>query len=160
MAKAMLIASALLAAVLIYLGLPRIVATFSSSSPSSVSIAFVGSIQVIIPLEILTVFALLLSLILYRNMKNAGKNGKVFYYAYFAMSVTSIITVVSTYIFVDSNYLIDNGVGLLTKAGITGSSQLLFPGTLILMLNYVVLALFVVMTAIFYVVKVTSKSTT
>ena len=150
---ASLIGSMLSDAILLYVGPPRIIAVMDSGNPPTPTVHFVNPIFWIVLFVILTMLSTFFSIYYRKHLSLNEKKGKASLYAYFGISFVSIITSISTYVYVDILRLSDKGTGfLVSNYSGNGLIEIVYPSLPVMILYYAVLVLLIVAGIIFYFV--------
>ena len=151
--SASLIGSMLSDVILLYVGPPRIIAVMDSGNPSTPVVHFVNSIFWIVLFVMLTMLSTFFSIYYRKHLSLNEKKGKASLYAYFGISFVSIITSISTYVYVDILRLSDKGTGfLVSNYSGNGLIEIVYPSLPVMILYCAVLVLLIVAGIIFYFV--------
>ena len=151
--SASLIGSMLSDAILLYVGPHRIIAMMDSDNPSTPVVHFVNPIFWIVLFVILTMLSTFFSIYYRKHLSLNEKKGKASLYAYFGISFVSIITSISTYVYVDILRLSDKGTGfLVSNYSGNGLIEIVYPSLPVMILYCAVLVLLIVAGIIFYFV--------
>ena len=151
--SASLIGSMLSDVILLYVGPPRIIAVMDSGNPSTPVVHFVNPIFWIVLFVILTMLSTFFSIYYRKHLSLNERKGKASLYAYFGISFVSIITSISTYVYVDILRLSDKGTGfLVSNYSGNGLIEIVYPSLPVMILYCAVLVLLIVAGIIFYFV--------
>ncbi|MCL4326836.1 MAG: hypothetical protein M1149_00825, partial [Candidatus Thermoplasmatota archaeon] len=122
-------------------------------NPSTPVVHFVNPIFWIVLFVILTMLSTFFSIYYRKHLSLNEKKGKASLYAYFGISFVSIITSISTYVYVDILRLSDKGTGfLVSNYSGNGLIEIVYPSLPVMILYYAVLVLLIVAGIIFYFV--------